>query len=298
MTHRYDADRFQRHELDRDRSRPPEERYRDEQRPEWFGQREPYSSQQWDPHAPDQAGPRHGRGDWNSRPDESRYSESQYGQRRFAQERPDAPPAPPRWNGGGYEDDYPNYRGARDVRGYTPPSAEEWRRSRSYGVGYSGSDDNYLPFGNRSSYGPGGRYETQASGAGGVGYMGDPRGRDQPRPGLLGKLFNRGPKGYQRSDERLREDISERLMQAGNIDSSEVSVSVSSGAVTLEGTVPDRYMKHSIEDLVDACPGVQDIDNRIRVNREWYRGSGPAGTTVGSAGSSASSAANGRRKDS
>jgi len=141
---------------------------------------------------------------------------------------------------------------------------------------------------------------------------------DEQRPGLLSRLFNRGPKGYQRSDERLKEDISERLMQAGHIDSSDVSITVASGAVTLEGTVPDRYMKHNIEDLVDACPGVQDIDNRIRVNRGYGSGSsttstasnttsastgtatggsGAAGTTAtGLSGSSLSS--NGKRKDS
>jgi BON domain len=76
-----------------------------------------------------------------------------------------------------------------------------------------------------------------------------------------------GPKGYQRSDERLREDISERLMEARHIDSSDVTVKVSAAKVVLEGTVPERRMKHAIEDLVDACPGVQDIDNRIRVRR-------------------------------
>jgi len=76
-----------------------------------------------------------------------------------------------------------------------------------------------------------------------------------------------GPKGYQRSDERLREDISDRLMQAHDIDSSDVTVAVSGAKVVLEGTVPERRMKHAIEDLADACPGVQDIDNRIRVKR-------------------------------
>jgi hypothetical protein len=76
-----------------------------------------------------------------------------------------------------------------------------------------------------------------------------------------------GPKGYQRSDERLREDISERLMEARYIDSSDVTVEVSGAKVVLEGTVPERRMKHAIEDLVDACPGVQDIENRIRVTR-------------------------------
>ena len=77
-----------------------------------------------------------------------------------------------------------------------------------------------------------------------------------------------GPKGYQRSDERLREDISERLMEARYIDSSDVTVAVSGAKVVLEGTVPERRMKHAIEDLVDACPGVLDIENAIRVRRE------------------------------
>lgn len=71
--------------------------------------------------------------------------------------------------------------------------------------------------------------------------------------------------GYQRSDDRLREDISERLMQARYIDSSDVTVAVSGAKVVLEGTVPERRMKHAIEDLADACPGVQDIENKIRV---------------------------------
>jgi hypothetical protein len=74
-----------------------------------------------------------------------------------------------------------------------------------------------------------------------------------------------GPKGYQRSDERMKEDISERLYRAYHIDSSEVVVEVRAGKVTLEGAVPSRHMKHAIEDMVDDCPGVTEIDNRIRV---------------------------------
>ena len=77
--------------------------------------------------------------------------------------------------------------------------------------------------------------------------------------------FGRGPKNYQRSDARIQEDISERLLHAYHIDSSEVTVAVDGGRVTFEGTVPDRAMKHQIEDLADRCPGVQDIQNRVRV---------------------------------
>jgi hypothetical protein len=74
-----------------------------------------------------------------------------------------------------------------------------------------------------------------------------------------------GPKGYQRSDERIREEICDELMQTDRIDSSEVTVEVTAAKVTLGGTAPERWMKHAIEDLADACPGVQDVDNRIRI---------------------------------
>jgi hypothetical protein len=94
-----------------------------------------------------------------------------------------------------------------------------------------------------------------------------PRYGYQPRT----RRFTTGPKGYQRSDERLKEDICERLMELHHIDSSDVSVEVRGARVVLEGTVPSRHMKHAIEDLVDACPGVQDIDNRVRVTNPNLR---------------------------
>jgi osmotically-inducible protein OsmY len=84
--------------------------------------------------------------------------------------------------------------------------------------------------------------------------------------GLIGRQ-RRAPKGYQRSDERLHEDICERLMNRWDIDAGEVSVQVQGGNVTLEGTVDSRRERHMIEDIVDDCHGVKDIDNRIRVQR-------------------------------
>jgi BON domain len=50
--------------------------------------------------------------------------------------------------------------------------------------------------------------------------------------------------------------------------------------VVLEGTVPSRHMKHAIEDLVDACPGVQDIDNRVGVTNPNLR-QGQSGQSQG-----------------
>lgn len=74
-----------------------------------------------------------------------------------------------------------------------------------------------------------------------------------------------GPKDYVRSDDRIREDICERLTYSEYIDASGVDVFVESGNVTLAGNVPDRRMKHTIEDIVESCLGVRNVDNRLRV---------------------------------
>jgi CBS domain-containing protein len=78
---------------------------------------------------------------------------------------------------------------------------------------------------------------------------------------------NRGPKGWQRSDERIHEDVCERMMGESGVDPSDVTVRVAQGVVTLTGTVPNRQMKYRIEELADRCPGVKDVENQVRVNR-------------------------------
>jgi len=74
-----------------------------------------------------------------------------------------------------------------------------------------------------------------------------------------------GPKGYERSDDRLKELICEHLTEHHDIDASEVSVEVNKGEVTLSGQVCDRNTRHQIENLVDACGGVKEIHNNLRV---------------------------------
>ena len=78
----------------------------------------------------------------------------------------------------------------------------------------------------------------------------------------------RGPKGYKRSDERIREDVCDRLSQNWDLDASEIEVSVSGGEVTLSGTVSDREQKFRAEHIADAVRGVNEVHNQIRVRRE------------------------------
>ena len=75
----------------------------------------------------------------------------------------------------------------------------------------------------------------------------------------------RGPKGYTRSDERIREDVSDGLTDDGYVDASDIEVAVRGGEVTLSGTVDDRMAKHRAEDIVESIPGVRHVQNNLRV---------------------------------
>lgn len=75
----------------------------------------------------------------------------------------------------------------------------------------------------------------------------------------------RGPKGYTRSDDRIREDVSDQLgMQ---LDASEIEVAVNQGEITLTGTVESRQLKFQAEEICDRISGVKDVINNLRVQR-------------------------------
>ncbi|WP_380871759.1 osmotic sensory protein [Sphingomonas sp. DBB INV C78] len=74
----------------------------------------------------------------------------------------------------------------------------------------------------------------------------------------------RGPKGYSRSDDRIREDVCDRLTEDPRLDASDVEVQVDRGEVTLTGTVFDRSSKRRAEDCADAVMGVTNVQNNLR----------------------------------
>ncbi|WP_207456425.1 BON domain-containing protein [Azospirillum sp. SYSU D00513] len=92
----------------------------------------------------------------------------------------------------------------------------------------------------------------------------------------------RGPRGYTRSDERIREDINDRLTDDPYIDATEVDVSVSGGEVTLSGTVDHRDAKRRAEDIAESVSGVRHVQNNLRVQQQGQQGMhGTGGTTAG-----------------
>ncbi|KAA2244284.1 BON domain-containing protein [Salinarimonas soli] len=90
----------------------------------------------------------------------------------------------------------------------------------------------------------------------------------------------RGPKGYQRSDARLREDVSDVLADDPHLDASTIEVSVENGEVRLSGRVASRGDKRHAEDLAESVRGVRHVQNDIRV--QWMAG-GAGATTFGNA---------------
>jgi osmotically-inducible protein OsmY len=152
----------------------------------------------------------------------------------------------------------------------------------SYGQGSYGQS-NY----GQSGYGQSGfDYDRDRYGRGGEGRGGEDRGWWDRASDAVASWFGdeeaerrrrmdqwrderrgRGPKGYRRSDERIREDVNDRLSDDYYLDASEVEVKVENTEVTLTGTVPSRHEKRRAEEIAENVSGVSNVENRLRVKR-------------------------------
>jgi hypothetical protein len=136
---------------------------------------------------------------------------------------------------------------------YRQPYGESWNRAPHYGGGDYG----------RSGHGAGyGHF-----GSGGYGSQGYAPAPYVPTSPPRGGFSGRGPKGYTRPDERIREDVCDRLSWNDEVDATEITVRVEDGEVTLEGRVESRHMKRLAADIAEEVSGVQDVHNTIRVTK-------------------------------
>jgi osmotically-inducible protein OsmY len=167
-----------------------------------------------------------------------------------------------------------NYRSSTD---------REWRDSgdrgyygdRSYYGDRNGfGDRSYTAdrgyYGDRSAYYGDRSYRFGDRGVGNYsgqqGYPGsfrDRNGFEAERQSFVG----RGPKGYQRSDARINEDVCDRLCDSPDIDATNVDVRVNGGEVTLSGSVSSREEKRRAEDMIEHVSGVREVHNNLRVGR-------------------------------
>jgi osmotically-inducible protein OsmY len=176
------------------------------------------------------------------------------------------------------------------------------------------------PFVGESSQGGGrssGSYGNTGFGRGGSGSSGGSFGQQQGGRGFWDKASDevsswmgdddarrrreqdehrgRGPKGYTRSDERIREDVNDRLTDDGLLDASDIEVQVASSEVTLTGQVKSREEKRRAEDIVEAVSGVRHVQNNLRVqDRNASPGQASATEFGSSAGGSTSSGSGSR----
>src|SRR5690606_15411737 len=176
----------------------------------------------------------------------------------------------------GRQQQYQGNRGAYAQQGYSS------YQNRQQGEGYGTSSG----YGNPDQY----RYGSQ-------GYSGEsfvsPGDTQQSHAGMGRQSYSRsefggstygggyggvGPRNYTRSDERITEDLCERLTRDHDVDASGIEVKVANGTATLEGTVSQRWMKHRAEDLADSCSGVRNVENRLKV-RSASEGMQSSGTS-------------------
>ena len=68
-------------------------------------------------------------------------------------------------------------------------------------------------------------------------------------------------------DARIWNEVSACLTDDWYVDGTEITVSVDSGEVTLDGVVENRAEKRLAEDCADSVPGVTDVHNHLRIRQ-------------------------------
>ncbi|MFY9552181.1 MAG: BON domain-containing protein [Thermoanaerobaculia bacterium] len=178
----------------------------------------------------------------------------------------------------------------RRAPSFSSEGEESWRPSEQFD-GFDRSADRSL-----GSSGPPAPTRGQGGrmGPGFSGGFGESYGQRMGTGFRQGRFTGKGPKGYKRSDERIKEDVSEALERDGDLDASEIEVVVAYGEVTLEGMVPDRQSKRLAEDLVEDLPGVKQVHNRLRIESGQGTEKETSGSGKGSSSASTSGKSTGR----
>jgi osmotically-inducible protein OsmY len=185
-----------------------------------------------------------------------------------------------------------------------------FERGGSYTVGRGSYDQDHRErdFGDSAGYGSGGSARDRRD------VMGDDYGRDADDAGFgrgsrdhdggafdrmsdeIRSVFGdegghrgRGPRGYQRSDQRILEDVNDRLTEDPDVDASEIEVRVENREVTLSGTVNSRFEKRHAEDVAESVPGVAHVQNNLRVQASPTGGASAQSGSGGAGGGSSSS---------
>lgn len=170
-------------------------------------------------------------------------------------------------------------QGASSERFGYPSSMNAWsgsdrafnsgRTSGRMGQGqWSGSDMDV------NSYGQAGSSSFGSFGEGSLGseYGSERSSYGSDRSSSQRGFFGKGPKGYKRSDDRIKEDVCETLARHPRVDASDIEVSVEDTIVTLSGTVESKEIKRAAEMAIENLSGVDDVRNELKVKKAGERG--------------------------
>ena len=198
-------------------------------------------------------------GDYNSSyGDEGRYGESRRSSQRF------------------------NYPIGRSGEGYGGRRWSEYDRSQ-YGRGQDrGYQSERGDYGSQEDRGWWDRASDEVAS-----WFGDKEAERRREMDQQQQLRRRGPKGYRRSEERIQEDVNDRLSDA-YLDASDIEVQVMETEVTLTGSVDSREDKRLAEDIAERVSGVTNVENRLRVKQSSldrpFIGSSETKETTGAVG--------------
>ena len=93
----------------------------------------------------------------------------------------------------------------------------------------------------------------------------DPSYKDQYQTRT--NYYGIGPKGYKRSDMRLKEEAYLLLNQDPILDSSSIQIDVLNNVIYLKGVVDSRRDKKRAEVLIEDIYGIEDVQNQLRIVR-------------------------------
>ncbi|MBX3016339.1 MAG: BON domain-containing protein [Bdellovibrionaceae bacterium] len=159
-----------------------------------------------------------------------------------------------------YNPEYPTspfYHGAEDGYGRNEPVTRY-------------SDEGHISYADRAGSRP---YQPNFSADYG---RDDFRAMSMPEGGIYGETIRgshagKGPKGWSRSDERIRDQVCDTLEMDAYIDASEIEVEVKEGIVTLSGKVDHRSTKRRAADRIENLPGVRDVDNNLTIDQSFFQ---------------------------
>lgn len=193
---------------------------------------------------------------------------------------------------GGFGQSDPYRQGQGYEGGYQGAEYGDWR---SRGGSQGGGERGYM--GSRGGYRSGGMGEGSGQGSG----QGSRRGSqdrdfwdrasdevsswfgddEADRRRRMDQHRGKGPRGYTRSDDRIKEDVNDRLTDDWAVDASDIEVDVENCEVTLTGEVTSREMKRRAEDVAEAVSGVKHVQNNLRIKQAGQAGTATSGGGTG-----------------